>query len=138
RSSVTADGQINGGASQNIVQGNTIGLKADGSAALANGADGVLINNGYNNTIGDSAPGTGNVISGNAAQGVEISGALASFNVVQGNRIGTDPAGTAARPNAQSGVEVDAAANRNSIGGTVAAARNVISGNTQNGVYITG
>src|SRR5262249_15275179 len=64
-------------------------------------------------------------------------------NVLQGNYIGTDVTGTTAKDpsnnpigNAFSGVEIIGAQN-NTIGGTAAAARNVISGNMQDGVYIS-
>ena len=55
-------------------------------------------------------------------------------NVVEGNFIGTDPAGTLARPNGQAGIRVSSSGNR--IGGLTAAARNVISGNTFTGIAI--
>jgi len=57
-------------------------------------------------------------------------------NTVEGNYIGTDINGNAALPNGR-GIFVNGAPN-NQIGGTTAAARNVISGNTGNGVDIQG
>ena len=54
-------------------------------------------------------------------------------NVIQGNYIGTNLAGTAAKPN-QSGIIVQAP--NTIIGGATAAERNVISGNTGNGVFV--
>ena len=50
--------------------------------------------------------------------------------MVPGNLIGTDSTGTVVVPNAYQGVEVNAAGTGNTIGGTVTAARNVISGNS--------
>ena len=78
----------------------------------------------------------GNVISGNSGIGLEITGG--SQNVVAGNYIGTNPAGTAAVGNGSNGVQIDTGSTGNTIGGTTAGARNIISGNAGNGVDITG
>src|SRR5205814_1904684 len=58
-----------------------------------------------------------------------------SGNRVEGNYLGTDAAGTAGVPNA-SGVWIEGAGN--TVGGTTAGARNVISGNVRLGVVIDG
>ena len=84
-----------------------------------------------------------NVISGNAGSGVVITGAGSDGNVVAGNYIGTDLAGTEALPNAQDGVAITAGARSNRIGTdgdglADEAERNVISGNFSHGVLITG
>ena len=55
--------------------------------------------------------------------------------MVQGNYIGTDVTGTSALGNSTNGVDV-AGGLTNTIGGTVAAARNVISGNKFSGVFL--
>jgi hypothetical protein len=57
--------------------------------------------------------------------------------LIQGNFIGTDVGGTVAVPNADPGVLVTAVGSDNTIGGTVAGAGNVISGNP-GGVELTG
>ncbi|HET8671105.1 MAG TPA: hypothetical protein VFM05_10895, partial [Candidatus Saccharimonadales bacterium] len=57
-------------------------------------------------------------------------------NVIQGNHIGVDAAGSVARPNRQGIVLINSS--NNLIGGTTAAARNVISGNTIHGLEIGG
>jgi hypothetical protein len=59
-----------------------------------------------------------------------------SGNVIQGNFIGTDAAGTGDLGNSLSGVQIREGASGNVIGGTVARARNVISGNGEHGVLI--
>ena len=59
--------------------------------SLANRWDGILINDSPGNTVGGTAAGARNVISGNAADGVFISGG--SENHVLGNFIGTDISG---------------------------------------------
>jgi hypothetical protein len=124
-------------ATGNLVQGNYVGMTAAGTAALANGGDGVLINGGArNNTVGGTAAGAGNVLSGNTFHGVQIADAGTSNNLVQGNCIGTNPAGSAALPNAGDGVLINNGATNNTVGGTTAAARNLIAGNTSHGVQI--
>ena len=117
------------GTIQNIVAGNYIGTNAAGTAALANGGDGVEIYSGSNgNTIGGTAAGAGNVISGNTGNGVEID---SSSNIlVAGNYIGTNAGGTAALGNRGNGISVQSGSTNVTIGGTVAGAANVISGNS--------
>ena len=55
-----------GGASNNVIQGNFIGTTAAGTTALGNVGNGIEIVSGGNNTIGGTATGAGNVISGNS------------------------------------------------------------------------
>jgi titin len=127
---------INNGATGTIVQGNYIGTDVTGTAAIGNGAHGVSMNSG-GNTIGGTAPGAGNVISGNSARGIDLVESGASNNTIQGNFIGTNAAGTAGIPNVTYGIFILRAQN-NLIGGTVTAARNLISGNGEQGIYIAG
>ena len=116
----------------NTITGNYIG--GNGSSALPNSI-GVLVRGSSSNQIGGLTGATRNVISGNSGNGVVITGAGASANLVQGNRIGTNAAGTARLAN-QSGVVIQSLAHDNLIGGTTAAARNLLSGNGQRGVAI--
>ncbi len=127
---------LTGGAVGTLVQGNLIGLSATGTNALANGLDGVTINGSSGNTIGGSASGARNFISGNTNHGVAIVLTNDSLNVVAGNYIGTDISGQRALPNLFSGVYVQGCTN--TIGGTKTGNGNVISGNTQFGVYLLG
>jgi hypothetical protein len=118
-----------------VIAGNLIGLNAAGTAAVANAGNGVQLRLGAsNNVIGGTASGAGNVISGNTLDGVHIEGSGAKGNQVQGNLIGLNMAGTAAVANAGNGVALRFGANNNGIG--AAAAGNVISGNTLDGVSI--
>jgi len=110
-----------------LVAGNVVGLNATGTAVLGN-VLGIEID-GSNNTVGGTTPGAGNLIGGNASEGVRLTGAAATGNTVEGDYIGTDYSGTVAIANG-TGVEVDTGASGNTIGGTAAAARNIISGNS--------
>ena len=122
------------GTSSNVVAGSEIGTNAAGSAAVPNGSVGVyILNSATNNTVG-----SGDVISGNGGDGVAIAGSGTTQNVVTGDFIGTNAAGTAGLGVQYTGVYILNSASSNVIGGTTAGARNVISGNVYNGVYITG
>ena len=125
--------------SGNVVQGDYIGTDVSGTIAVANGKDGALIDfeGAIDNTIGGTAAGVITVISGNTDDGVEISGSGASGNVVEGNDIGTDVTGGIALGNI-TGVEIDSNSVGNMIGGITTGTLNVISGNMNYGVEITG
>ena len=127
----------------NVVRGNFIGTNASGTAivvAPGNGANGnalngVEINGAPNNQIGGPGLGAKNIISGNGVHGVHLIGAAAKNNSVQGNYIGTDVTGTADMGNTTNGVGIDGSP-MNTIGGPLAGAGNLISGNGRNGVEI--
>jgi hypothetical protein len=71
--------------------------------------------------------------------GVQIHGSgTTTGTIVQGNLIGTNAGSTAPLGNGGSGVLLFQTATGNTIGGTSAAARNVISGNGASGLQITG
>ena len=133
----------------NVVAGNFIGTDVTGPAALGNAEYGVWIAVGCrSNRIGTDGNGVAdaaerNVISGNGQDGVYLSGGSEPTrdNVVAGNFIGTDVTGTVALGNGADGVRIRHGAHANLIGTDgdgVAdeAERNVISGNTDHGVYI--
>jgi hypothetical protein len=125
--------EIPDAASGNKVQGNFVGTNAAGTADRGN-SDGVSLDSTRDNTIGGATSGARNVISGNEQNGVEIQSSNAMGNKVQGNRIGTNANGNADLGNSFDGVRVASA--DNTIGGTESGARNVISGNEDEGVAI--
>jgi hypothetical protein len=114
------------------VQGNYVGTDLTGKYAIPNSNNGVG-GNSQNVTIGGITPGAGNLISGNALGGISIGGSAGPV-LIEGNTIGTDATGSYAIANS-GGVGVSASSGV-TIGGTTGAARNVISGNTGDGVQI--
>lgn len=121
--------QTVGTSATTTIQGNYIGLGADGTTALGNTL-GVFLNNTNSSLIGGTTSGAGNVISANTDTGISLDG---SNNLVQGNLIGTDSTGTLDRGNGNGntatggGISVGDA--NNTIGGSSVSARNIISGN---------
>src|SRR5438105_2903059 len=143
--------QINGPASSGTtIQGNYIGTNAAGTAALVSGGVsqsviGVAIgNNGggtgsSNNTIGGTTPAARNIISGSGSHGIRFElQASTTGNLIEGNYIGTDISGMTDLGNSGSGIQIFASVEPtggvNTVGGTSATARNIISGNSGDGI----
>jgi CSLREA domain-containing protein len=138
-------------AMSNTMIGNFIGVDVAGSFAIPNIRSGILIDGAPNNTIGAASPlpSNVNVISGNGhplipaeGNGIELRGAGATGNVVQGNVIGANFENLGSTvdtpiPNQRHGVYVNGAPG-NTIGGLPDYTDNTIAGNTLDGVHITG
>src|SRR5581483_5592076 len=121
--------KIDSGVSGTLIQGNLIGLNAL-DAPSPNAGNGVDIA-GTNNTIGGTATGARNYISGNSNDGVLLASS-ASGNQVLGNFLGINLFSNAAANH--DGIEV--AGTQNIVGGSASGAFNVISGNTNDGVLL--
>jgi hypothetical protein len=110
------------------IQGNFVGTDDAGTTAAPNDK-GIIVNYGTW-TIGGTASGAGNLVSGNTQDGLQV------FNcetcTVQGNRIGTDASGTSALPNNRAIYMVNG--DGSTIGGAVTGAGNIVSGNTGYGI----
>jgi Bacterial Ig domain len=128
---IVATSQIAG---QSLIQGNFIGTDKTGTTPLGNGADGILLIDAFQNTIGGTTPGTANIISANASNGIELAGTFANNNLIQGNFIGTDKTGTRNLGNVGDGVLTGVSIN--TIGGTTPDAGNVIGFNGGTGVGV--
>ena len=147
--------QLSGGASDDSVIGSTVastkgnGVVIAGSGTSSNTLTGDFIGTdptGEYGTAGVSLDNTGigveidagatsnsisaSVISNNGQDGVCISGAGTDSNSLTGDYIGTNVAGTYPLPNGADGVAITSSASSNTVGGTNAAARNIISFNT--------
>ncbi len=129
------------GSSHHTIQGNWIGLNATGTAASANGINGVYVTNSIGNLIGGTTASERNVISGNSQQGVFFNNA--DYSTISGNYIGTNASGTSdvsgtSANTLQTGVYLGNGSSNNTIGGTATGAGNVISGNNHFGLEILG
>ncbi|MFM2052137.1 MAG: hypothetical protein RL456_174, partial [Pseudomonadota bacterium] len=122
------------GADGNVVAGNLIGVNAAGTAALGHAGYGIHVESS-GNLIGGTTAAERNVISGNET-GIVIEGVAATGNLVRGNLIGTNAAGTGAIANNLEGVRVSGGASGNMIGGTAAGAGNLIAYNDSDGIEI--
>ena len=123
---------IDPGATGNQVQGNFIGVAVSGTIGVGNVHNGIEVD-GSSNTIGGATSGVGNVISGSGIDGILLASAGAN-NLVEGNYVGTDYTGKVAVANSDNGVEI--AGTGNTVGGAASVARNILSGNSQDGVLI--
>src|SRR5574341_2567351 len=121
----------------NLIEGNRIGTSADGLTDAGNDDHGLVINGSPGNTIGGVTAAARNVISGSTNGGILITGSGATGNQVLGNYIGVDASGGQGLITNGDGVEITAGASGNTIGGTSAGARNVISDNPT-GISISG
>ncbi len=122
---------------------------SSGLSPVPNGIQGLAITNGAsNNRIGTNGDGVEdglerNIISGNANNGIWLSGSNTSGNKIAGNFIGTNVTGSVALPNNHSGIWMNAGAHDNFIGtdgsndAFNASERNIISGNLHSGLYLT-
>ena len=119
-----------------IIQGNLIGTDATGMVALGNTDTGIVCANvnGAGATIGGSGAGEGNVISGNA-RGIWISQGN-SVNVIQGNKIGVNAAGTGPLGNGD-GIFTNVGGNGSIIGGVGPGEANEIAYNAAAGIVFT-
>ena len=127
----TVDGvRIQGlGTTAILIQGNYIGTNAAGTAAIPNGFHGVTISGSPENTIGGSAAGAGNVLSGNLSNGVGIFETGATGNTVEGNIVGLNAGLTGIVANGIDGIGIVRAPNN-------VVRNNTVSGNARMGVGI--
>jgi len=117
----------------NTVVGNYIGTDASGTKGIGNARCGVDIVLGSSNNVVK-----GNLISGGNTKGIEIVDLGSSYNTVVGNLIGTDVSGMNPLPNRNNGVFIGSDSRFNRIGGTLLDERNVLSGNYEQGISLSG
>ncbi|RTL27881.1 MAG: DUF4347 domain-containing protein, partial [Burkholderiales bacterium] len=123
------------GADGTTVKGNYIGLNSAGTSVFSttNPNYGIMIETSSTNvTIGGTAAGAGNVISGHTREGIWVT--TTGTVTIQGNYIGTDVTGTVDLGNTRYGIYLDDAGTA-TIGGSAAGAGNLISGNDLGGIY---
>ncbi len=117
------------------IQGNLVGTDLTGTKSLGNG-QGIIsapFIPGAGATVGGSAAGEGNVISGNGGSGIALHFNLSTW-IIQGNLIGTNAAGTGPLGN---GTGIDTLGSGVIVGGTSPGEANVIAYNGGSGVYLS-
>jgi hypothetical protein len=124
-------------ATNNRIEGNYIGTTADGAADLGNTYDGVYIAGG-SNTVGGTASGTRNVISGNGESGIVVSSTVSEETRIEDNYIGTGANRTGNLGNTGDGVSIQNGAGLTAVGETAPGAGNRIAHNGGDGVSISG
>jgi titin len=125
------------GTNSNVIEGNYIGTDATGMHAVPNSIGVQVLGGASSNAVGTALTGARNVISGNTSNGVQITGSGTTSNMVWGDYIGVNAAGTAALGNGGSGVAIFGQATYEVIGGTTPFLWNTISGNGLDGVSIS-
>ncbi len=119
-----------------IIRGNLVGTDATGTVSLGNTDTGIVCQNfgGAGTTIGGPGAGEGNVISANA-RGIWLAQG-STVNIVQGNKIGVNAAGTGPLGNSD-GIFTNVGGNDNIIGGIGAGEANEIAYNGAAGILFT-
>ncbi|MEM7479728.1 MAG: hypothetical protein AAF481_01025 [Acidobacteriota bacterium] len=120
-----------------VIEGNFIGIDAGGLADLGNGGDGVRFENATGR-IGGFFPATRNVVAGNGGNGIRLRGAGTFGVFISGNLIGVNAAGDATLANDANGILIQQGADATLIGGADSDGRNVVSGNIQGGIRLSG
>jgi len=115
-----------------FVRGNTLGTNLAGTAALGEQSVGIFVHD-CDVTIGGTDAGAGNLISGSSGVGLAIQ--VSDGPIVQGNRIGTDRAGTTSIGNAV-GIDLANGVSGAVIGGAAPGAGNLVSGNQYHGILL--
>ena len=132
---------VSGTTTSNRIEGNFIGIDPSGTLNRGNELYGVIfVGRGVSQgVVGGTTPAARNLISGNVEGGLFMgggfSGAPANSMRVQGNYIGTDRSGKEDLGNEGVGLDIEDATGT-TVGGTTAATRNVISGNSSVGVHL--
>jgi uncharacterized membrane protein len=123
------------------ISGNTLGLSSAATSNLArgNGQNGIHIaNSATSDTNGTLI--ANNIIGGNGENGILLANERVVNTRIEGNIVGLNAAGDAARPNGLEGVLLACtnSTQRTGPSGTFIGANNTISGNTNSGIRIEG
>jgi Ca2+-binding RTX toxin-like protein len=129
---------IDAGSQNNVLNGNFIGVAADGNTALGNQGDGVAIieadfNSLHGCTVVDNPFIYYNVVSGNAGNGIHVTDS--DHVTIRANFVGTGASNAVMAGNGLDGILIDGASRNTQVGGVIPLG-NVVSGNTLNGINV--
>ncbi len=138
------DGIVIGGelATGNSIIANFIGTNVDGTEYMGNGRMGVLLSSfgegkpSSGTVVGSDEVGFGNVISGNARDGIQIEFGSENNKII-GNKIGVSADGSSPITNFRHGVAIFDSSD-NVIGGELPGESNTISASAEVGVFVKG
>lgn len=122
---------LGGAATGTKVQGNWIGIAANGTTNIGSDQDGMVISGAHGTLVGGAASGEGNVIGFTAGHGIWM---RANDVIIRGNRIGFTPSGTPAAVTS-AGIVVDASL-RTRVGGDTSGAGNIIGHTGARGIAV--
>ena len=132
----SGDGIFIAGGNHDLIAGNVLRTNGDSGIFIQAGSIQGLAVASSDITIGGTAAGQGNLISGNTSVGIQVIEQTLR-TLIQGNVIGTDASTKTAVPNGLDGIILTNAIN-STVGGTVAGAANIISGNIEANIQIFG
>jgi hypothetical protein len=122
-------------ANGNTIKGSKFGTDATGATAHPGGGNATAISiSGSNNIIGGASPPDRNIVSANTGTGITLGG---TANIVRGNYVGTDAGGTTDLGNGFVGISVQSGSSH-IIGGTLAGEGNLVSGNANANIAVSG
>jgi parallel beta-helix repeat protein len=124
--------RIDGGSSGTTIQGNTVGIRADGAGALPNQLGIDVEPDSSGTRVGGTVPAARNIVGGNAI-GIYAGGAGTR---VERNLVGLAPNGRTVLGN-QIGIALDGGAAGLRVGDGTQAGANVVSGNSRAGVMLS-
>ena len=129
------------GARDNLIAGSFIGTNPTATYASSEFIDssggGIAISGtAHDNQIGEATLAGRNVISGNQRSGIIMSGLNVRNNVIRNNIIGLSPDGSRRMANVAHGIDAEQGTAANTIGGTGINERNVLSGNSIDGIEV--
>ena len=138
--SVKVGATLTGVSGDVLVQGNHIGVDRGGNTALPNGNAGFNIFAGSaltDATIGGTGTGDGNVVSANGNYGMYLAGTTDTVTIL-GNHVGVGADGQADLGNTNDGIRILDATSNVSVGNGAASGRNIVSGNSGDGIEVFG
>jgi VCBS repeat-containing protein len=118
-----------------LIIGNHVGLNAAGTSAPGNGEYGIYVNDSDDLVIGGTTALSRNIISGNGAAGIRLTGGNTYAVSVLGNYIGTDVTGTTDLGNGL-GIRIQSNAHEIQIGTMTTGAGNIIAFNNGAGISL--